>query len=56
MLSRILTFGAAFMILVVVNKYLIGPLWGELVFTAVIAGGATYLLGRLERGARTSHP
>lgn len=53
MLPKILVFAAWFVILTAVNKFLIDPLWGELVFTAVSAGAMVYLLGKLDRRPHT---
>ncbi|MFJ2747934.1 hypothetical protein [Streptomyces sp. NPDC087297] len=56
MLSRILTVILAFAILVTANKFLIGPFWGELVLTAVVAGTTTYILGKLGSGSPDQRP
>ncbi|MEV5441472.1 hypothetical protein AB0N23_02810 [Streptomyces sp. NPDC052644] len=51
-LYRILPFIAMFGIVAVVNKFLVEPLWGELLFIAVAAGGATYVAGKLSARGR----
>ncbi|MFD4240894.1 hypothetical protein ACFWP3_04720 [Streptomyces sp. NPDC058525] len=47
MLPRIIIVAVSFAILVIVNRFLISPYWGELVATAVIAGAMTYALGKV---------
>ncbi|MFM9368923.1 hypothetical protein [Streptomyces sp. Da 82-17] len=53
MLYKILVFAVWFVILAAVNKFLIGPLWGELAFTALSAGAMVYVLGRIDGGPRS---
>jgi hypothetical protein len=53
-LYRILPFVAMFAIVALVNKFLIEPLWGELLFTAIVAGVAAYVAGKLSTGRRNS--
>ncbi|MDI3417986.1 hypothetical protein [Streptomyces luteolus] len=53
MLYKFLVFAAWFVILTAVNKFLIDPLWGELIFTAVSAGAMVYILGKLDRSPRS---
>lgn len=48
MLPRIIIIAVSFAVLVLVNKFLIGPNWGELVATGVIAGAMTYALGKVD--------
>ncbi|WP_327257170.1 hypothetical protein [Streptomyces sp. NBC_01244] len=55
MLSRIVIVAVAFAVLALVNHFLIGPYWGELVATAVVAGVMTYALGKVE-GRKSSDP
>ncbi|MER7109382.1 hypothetical protein [Streptomyces sp. NPDC000229] len=52
MLHKLLVFAMWFVILVAVNKFLIEPLWGELLFTAVSAGAMVHLVGKLDSGRR----
>ncbi|MFD7226929.1 hypothetical protein [Streptomyces sp. NPDC059881] len=51
MLRKVLVFVVWFAVLAAVNKFLIEPVWGELVFTAISTGVMVYILGRLDRGA-----
>lgn len=53
-LCRVLPFAAMFAIVASVNKFLIEPLWGELLFTAVAAGVTAYVAGKLNTGRRDS--
>ncbi|MGW2564241.1 hypothetical protein ACWCXB_34555 [Streptomyces sp. NPDC001514] len=53
MLRKVLVFAVWFVILAAVNKFLIEPLWGELVFTAVSTGAMVHLQGKLDRGRGT---
>ncbi|MGW6937636.1 hypothetical protein ACWGF3_01245 [Streptomyces xanthophaeus] len=48
MLPRIIIIAVAFTVLVLVNRFLIDPYWGELVATAVVAGAMTYVLGKVD--------
>ncbi|WP_327302202.1 hypothetical protein OG730_00575 [Streptomyces sp. NBC_01298] len=55
MLSRIIILAVAFTVLVLVNRFLSIPYWGELVATAVVVGVMTYGLGRVD-GRKPSDP
>ncbi|MGW7412716.1 hypothetical protein [Streptomyces sp. NPDC054863] len=54
MVSRIITVAVAFTVLVLADRFLIGPYWGELLATAVVAGAMTYALGRIDKHKK--HP
>ncbi|MCX4546282.1 hypothetical protein [Streptomyces sp. NBC_01565] len=47
--AKILVFAAWTVILAVVNNYLIEPLWGQLVFTALTAAVMTWALDAVGR-------
>ncbi|CAL9291369.1 MULTISPECIES: hypothetical protein [unclassified Streptomyces] len=51
-LYRTLPFVAMFATLAVADRYLAGPLWAELLLTAVAAGATAYAAGRLTSGRR----
>ncbi|WP_306337083.1 hypothetical protein [Streptomyces sp. KL118A] len=53
MLLKILPFVVLLVVLAVVNKFIIEPLWGELVFTALAAGATVYVTGKLNSGHRS---
>lgn len=47
MLLKIVPFIALMISLAVVNNFVIHPLWGQLLFTAIAAAVAVYIAGRL---------
>ncbi|MEU7738571.1 hypothetical protein AB0B51_37035 [Streptomyces griseus] len=54
MLLKIVPFIALMIALAVVNNFVIHPLWGQLLFTAIAAAIAVYISGRLGKNSTGS--